>query len=168
MATVLAIIYGIKQIAVEAGALRWALPMAAGAATFVVFVRRQRTLTDPLIDLQLFRVRAFSAALATNGLGFFVNFAALLFIAQYLQLVLGLSPWQAGLWTLPSSGGFIVGSLIVPAIVRYARPAFVMSGGLPHSCGFPHAAGAEWRFRGAVTGLSWFFWSARCSPWQRT
>jgi MFS transporter, DHA2 family, multidrug resistance protein len=130
MATVLAIIYGIKQIAVEADALWWALPMMAGAATGVVFVRRQRTLMDPLIDLQLFRVRAFSAALATNGLGFFVNFAALLFIAQYLQLVLGFSPWQAGLWTLPSSGGFVVGSLIVPAIVRHARPAFVMSGGL--------------------------------------
>jgi DHA2 family multidrug resistance protein-like MFS transporter len=130
MATVLAVIYGIKQVAVEATILHWALPMMAGAATGVAFLRRQRTLTDPLIDLRLFRVRTFRAALATNGLGFFVNFAALLFIAQYLQLVLGLSPWQAGLWTLPSSGGFVVGSLIVPAIVRHVRPAFVMSGGL--------------------------------------
>ena len=123
-------IYGIKQIAVEATILRWAMPMVAGVATGVAFLRRQRTLTDPLIDLRLFGIRTFSAALATNGLGFFVNFGALLFIAQYLQLVLGLSPWQAGLWTLPSSGGFVVGSLIVPAIVRHVRPAFVMSGGL--------------------------------------
>jgi DHA2 family multidrug resistance protein-like MFS transporter len=130
IATVLAVIYGIKQIAVEATILYWALPMMAGAAIGVAFVRRQRTLTDPLIDLRLFRVRAFSAALATNGLGFFVNFGALLLIAQYLQLVLGFSPWQAGLWTLPSSGGFVVGSLIVPVIVRHVRPAFVMSGGL--------------------------------------
>ena len=130
IATVLAVIYGIKQIAVEATILYWALPMMAGTAIGVAFVRRQRTLTDPLIDLRLFRVRAFSAALATNGLGFFVNFGALLLIAQYLQLVLGFSPWQAGLWTLPSSGGFVVGSLIVPVIVRHVRPAFVMSGGL--------------------------------------
>ena len=130
IATILAVIYGIKQIAVEAGVLHCALPMMAGAATGAAFVRRQRTLTDPLIDLRLFRLRTFSAALATNGLGFFVNFGALMLIAQYLQLVLGLSPWRAGLWTLPSSGGFVVGSLIVPAIVRHVRPAFVMSGGL--------------------------------------
>src|ERR687898_8327 len=65
------------------------LPMMAGAAIGVAFVRRQQTLTDPLIDLRLFRVRAFSAALTTNGLGFFINFGALLLIAQYLQLVLG-------------------------------------------------------------------------------
>ena len=130
IATVLAVIYGIKQIAVEATTLHWALPMMAGAASGAAFVRRQLTLIDPLIDLRLFRERAFSAALTTNGLGFFVNFGALLLIAQYLQLVLGFSPWQAGLWTLPSSGGFVVGSLAVPVIVRHVRPAHVMSGGL--------------------------------------
>jgi MFS transporter, DHA2 family, multidrug resistance protein len=130
MTTVLAVIYGIKQIAVDASILRAAVPMLAGAVTGVAFVHRQRASPDPMIDLRLFRIPAFSAALATNGLGFFVNFAALLFIAQYLQLVLGLSPWDAGLWTLPSSGGFIVGSLVVPAIVQHVRPAFVMAGGL--------------------------------------
>jgi MFS transporter, DHA2 family, multidrug resistance protein len=130
MATVLAVIYGIKQIAVDAAVLHAAVPMMAGALAGALFVHRQRVLPDPLIDLRLFRIPAFSAALATNGLGFFVNFAALLFIAQYLQLVLGLSPWHAGLWTLPSSGGFIVGSLVVPAIVQHVRPAFVMAGGL--------------------------------------
>jgi MFS transporter, DHA2 family, multidrug resistance protein len=129
-ATVLAVIYGIKQIAVDAAVLHAAGPMMAGAVTGAAFLHRQRTLPDPLIDLRLFGIPAFSAALVTNGLGFFVNFAALLFIAQYLQLVLGLSPWHAGLWTLPSSGGFIVGSLAVPAIVQYVRPAFVMAGGL--------------------------------------
>lgn len=51
-------------------------------------------------------------------------------IAQYLQLVLGLSPLRAGLWTLPSSGGFIVGSMLTPLLVRRLRPAFVMAGGL--------------------------------------
>jgi DHA2 family multidrug resistance protein-like MFS transporter len=130
MATVLAVIYGIKQITVEAAILGAVVPVMAGAVTGIAFLHRQRTLPDPLIDLRLFRIPAFSAALATNGLGFFVNFAALLFIAQYLQLVLGLSPWHAGLWTLPSSAGFIVGSLAVPAVVQYVRPAFVMASGL--------------------------------------
>ena len=67
-----------------------------------MFVRRQRTLADPLIDLRLFRVPAFSASLATYTLAIFVAFGVFVFIAQYLQLVLGLSPLQAGLWTVPS------------------------------------------------------------------
>ena len=53
-----------------------------------------------MIDLSLFRVPAFNAALSANTFGFFVNFSTP-FIAQYLQLVLGLSPFEAGLWTVP-------------------------------------------------------------------
>ena len=129
LVAVLTVIYGLKQIAQDG--LGWlpAVSISAGFAFGVVFFRRQRTLADPLIDLGLFRVPAFSATLAINTLDFFVNFGAFLFIAQYLQLVLGLSPLQAGLWTLPYSGGFIVGSLLTPIMVRRVRPAFVMAGG---------------------------------------
>jgi len=129
LVAVLAVIYGLKQIAQDG--LGWLLVMSisTGLALGVVFFRRQRTLADPLIDLQLFRLPAFSATLTINTLVFFVNFGAFLFIAQYLQLVLGLSPLQAGLWTLPYSGGFIIGSLLTPIMVRRVRPAFVMAGG---------------------------------------
>ena len=72
-------------------------------------MRRQRRLADPLIDLRLFRAPAFSASLAMYTLGTFVAFGAFIFIAQYLQLVLGLSPLQAGLWTLPFIAAFIAG-----------------------------------------------------------
>jgi MFS transporter, DHA2 family, multidrug resistance protein len=53
-----------------------------------------------------------------------------LFIAQYLQLVLGLSPLEAGLWSLPSAFGFIVGSNLAPWILRRVRPAYVIGTGL--------------------------------------
>jgi DHA2 family multidrug resistance protein-like MFS transporter len=96
----------------------------------VVFVRRQHRLADPLLDLRLFRNPAFSASLTTNLLSFFVGFGALLFIAQYLQLVLGLSPLAAGLWMLPSSAGFILGSLLTPLLARRVRPAVVMAAGM--------------------------------------
>src|SRR5262249_58103707 len=62
--------------------------------------------------------------------GFFVGFGSLLFIAQYLQLVLGLSPLAAGLWMLPSSAGFILGSMLTPALARRVRPALVMAAGM--------------------------------------
>ena len=83
-----------------------------------------------LIDLRLFRAPAFSAAIATNVLGFCVIFAIFLFIAQYLQSVLDLSPLQAGLWGVPSALAFVAGSIATPAIVRRVRPAYVIAGGM--------------------------------------
>jgi MFS transporter, DHA2 family, multidrug resistance protein len=130
LAAVLAVIYGLKRIAEDG--LGWppAVSILAGLAIGVMFVRRQRTLADPLIDLRLFRIPAFSASLATNTLTLFVAYGVFLFIAQYLQLVLGLSQLEAGLWTAPSSGGFIAGSMLAPVIVRWVRPAFAMGAGL--------------------------------------
>ena len=91
---------------------------------------RQKQLADPLIDLKLFRVPAFSASLAVYTLGILVLFGAFLFIFQYLQLVAGLSPFRAGLWTLPSFGAFMLGSMLAPAIVRRVPHAYVMAAGL--------------------------------------
>ncbi len=68
--------------------------------------------------------------MTTNVLSFFVGFGALLFVAQYLQLVVGLSPLAAGLWMLPPSGGFIVGSLLTPVLAGRVRPGLVMAAGL--------------------------------------
>src|SRR6266536_1744810 len=102
----------------------------AGIAVGLAFVRRQQKLAEPLIDLRLFRAPAFSASLAANTLSLFLVFGTFFLIAQYLQLVLGLSPLSAGLWTLPSSLGFIVGSLLAPKIVRRLGPGLTMAYGL--------------------------------------
>nr|MBA2600481.1 MFS transporter [Actinomycetota bacterium] len=130
LAAVLAVIYGLKQIAQDGLAWSAALCIAAGLAVGVAFVRRQTTLEDPLIDLKLFRVPKFSVSVASNALTGFVVFGMFLYIAQYLQLVLRLSPLQAGLWTLPSSVGVIAGSMMAPVIGRWVRPAFAVAGGL--------------------------------------
>ncbi len=130
LTAVLLVIYGLKQIA-QSG-LGWlaALSIALGLSIGIAFVQRQRHLTDPLIDLRLFRIRAFSASLVTYTLGVFVAFGSFLFVAQYLQLVLGLSPLHAGLWSLPGAVAAIIGSNLAPVIVRRVRPAYVIAGGL--------------------------------------
>jgi DHA2 family multidrug resistance protein-like MFS transporter len=130
LVAVLAVVWGLKQLAQDGPGWPSALSIVVGLAVGVVFVRRQHTLADPLLDLRLFRVPAFSAALTTNVLSFFVGFGALLFIAQYLQLVLGLSPLAAGLWMLPASAGFILGSMLTPVLASRVRPGLVMAGGL--------------------------------------
>ena len=83
-----------------------------------------------MIDLELFRIPTFRAALAINFLTVFVAIGYFLFVAQYLQLVLGLSPLQAGLWSVPSAIAFVVGSNAAPRILRYMRPACLMGAGL--------------------------------------
>jgi DHA2 family multidrug resistance protein-like MFS transporter len=130
LVAVLAVIYGLKQIAQNGLSGEAALSIAAGLAVGATFVRRQMRLTDPLIDLSLFRAPAFDAALAINTFGFFVNFGIAVFLAQYLQLVIGLSPFEAGLWTVPYAVGFIVGAMLTPVFLRWIRPALVIAGGL--------------------------------------
>jgi MFS transporter, DHA2 family, multidrug resistance protein len=130
LVAVLAVIYGLKGIAADGGGWQAAASILAGIAVGVVFVRRQNRLADPMIDLRLFRVPAFGVSLAAYMLGVFGAFGVFLFTAQYLQLVLGLSPLQAGLWSLPSSLGFIAGSLLAPAIVRRVPQGTVIAAGL--------------------------------------
>jgi len=139
LAAVLAAIYGLKQIAQSGPGWSPAFFILAGLAIGLVFVRRQRKLADPLIDLGLFRVPAFNASLAANTLGIFVVAGVFLFVAQYLQLVLGFSPLVAGLWSLPSAGGLIAGSLLAAPLarvsVRRKRPPAV-SPSLPWGWGY--------------------------------
>jgi MFS transporter, DHA2 family, multidrug resistance protein len=130
LVALLAAVYGLKQIAQDG--LEWpsVAAIVAGLGVGYAFVRRQGRLADPLIDLSLFRRPTFSASLAVYTLGILVFFAAFFFIYQYLQLVLGLSPLMAGVWTLPSFLAFIAGSMLAPVLVRHVRPAFIMAPGL--------------------------------------
>jgi MFS transporter, DHA2 family, multidrug resistance protein len=130
LGAVLGVIYGLKRLA--EGSWGWLPALAAlgGLAAGAAFVRRQHGLADPLIDLRLFRLPAFSASLVTYTMATFVAFGTYVFMAQYLQLVLGLEPLQAGLWTVPSMLSFVAGSMIVPPIARRVRPVYVMSAGL--------------------------------------
>ena len=123
-------IHGLTQTAQDGISIVPSVVVLAGLAVGAMFVRRQLTLADPLIDLSLFRIPAFSASLATNVLGIFVAVGYFLFIAQYLQLVLGLSPLEAGLWSLPSALAFIVASNVTPHLKTRFRPAAIMGGGL--------------------------------------
>ena len=130
MAAVLSVIYGLKRMAEDG---LHTLPVAAviaGAVIGIAFVRRQLGLAHPLIDLRLFRSPAFTGSLVLYMIGTFVVFGAYIFIAQYLQLVLGLSPLKAGLWMVPSVAAFMLGSALVPMIVRRVRPPYVIGAGL--------------------------------------
>jgi DHA2 family multidrug resistance protein-like MFS transporter len=150
LAAVLLIIYGIKQFAQGTAGYWPALPIGVGALAGVVFIRRQKTLAHPLVDLELFRARSFSMALTAYTVATFVAFGLFFFIGQYMQLVLKLSPLQAGFWELPFFASFIVGSMVSPVMARHARPAILIASGLAVSAlGFLMVAQA-----GASSGLA--------------
>jgi DHA2 family multidrug resistance protein-like MFS transporter len=141
---VIAVIYGFKQLAQGGSALSSTVPILFGMVVGAAFVRRQQRLADPLVAPHLFRVPAFNASLATNTFTLFAAFGSMVFIAQYLQLVVGLSPMEAGLWTLPSSGGFVAGSTLAPVLARLVRPPTAIAGSLAvAAAGFVVLAGAD-------------------------
>jgi DHA2 family multidrug resistance protein-like MFS transporter len=101
-----------------------------GLVVGALWVARQRRLEDPMIDIGLFRDRVFDTALGINFLAVFVAVGYFLFVAQYLQLVAGLSPLQAGLWSLPSALAFVAGSQAGPRIAQRVRPSTIVGAGL--------------------------------------
>ena len=129
IAAVLAVIWGLKRTAEDGWAWLPAASVLAGLALGWLFAARQRRLAEPLVDLQLFHHAGFTGALVSYMLGCVALFGIYIFIAQYLQTVLGLSPLMAGLATVPWALGFVGGALVVPALTRRFERVAVVTGG---------------------------------------
>ena len=118
MATMIPIVYGIKELAVHGfGVTAW-LPILAGLGFGVLFVRRQLRAATPMLDMRLFRLGTFSGALLVNLLSVIALVGFLFFVAQHLQLIVGLSPMEAGLALVPGLGMMIVAGLAVVPISK--------------------------------------------------
>ena len=100
LAAVLPVIWGIKELAAHGVDAAPVISIVAGLVVGVVFVRRQRVAAHPMIELAMFRNRAFSGALAANTIGMIALVGNAVFMTQYLQLVLGMGPLEAALWAL--------------------------------------------------------------------
>jgi DHA2 family multidrug resistance protein-like MFS transporter len=97
----------------------FALALAGGVAGLSLFVRRQLRSAYPLIDLALFRNRMFSAAVISAIVAAAAMFGMELLFSQRLQLVLDMSPLQAGLFMLPLPlAAFVAGPLCGRLLAR--------------------------------------------------
>lgn len=130
LAAILPFIYGIKEIAREGWQVFPILAVLVGIVLGVIFVRRQTTLDDPLLDTSLFSIPNFRVGMI--GLLSFgiLGGASLLFITQYFQSVADLSSLEAGFALLPGMVITIAGLTLSPVLARTIRPAYLMSGGL--------------------------------------
>lgn len=126
----LSIIYGIKRFATQEPVGPTIGLLATGALVGLWFVIRQLRATNPLLDVRLFTDRTVSGALTV----FLLSAAALggvySLFTQYLQLVQGLSPMQAGLSIIPAAAVLIAVSTLSPMFARKFRPGNVIAIGL--------------------------------------
>ncbi|GAA3010377.1 MFS transporter [Streptosporangium longisporum] len=125
---ILGVAFGLKEAG--AGHPAGAVAFLAGAWLLTWFVRRQRRLPFPLLDLDLFRRRAFCAGVGGVLLTVFSLVGLELMLAQYLQLVLGDSPLQAAVRLLPLMIASIAGGLTGARLLRWFGLRATMSGGL--------------------------------------
>lgn len=102
MTGLVALVYAIKEMGRRNGSVETALATAViGLIAITIFVRRQNRQADPLIDFSLFRNLRFSLGTLTALVSMFVLAGSELAFTQQFQLVRGLSPLEAGLFTMP-------------------------------------------------------------------
>ncbi|WP_330456941.1 MFS transporter [Streptomyces sp. NBC_00820] len=105
------------------------LPLLAGAALLFFFVRRQGRRPHPLVDLRMFRRPAFSTSVGCIVLAMLALVGLELIAAQYLQLVLGLSPLATGLRLLPLTIAAMAAGLAGARMLRRFGPRRMVCAG---------------------------------------
>ncbi|MFT2815952.1 MFS transporter [Leifsonia sp. A12D58] len=129
------IVFGIKELATEGFNALGIASVLVGVASGIWFVRRQLRRDDPMLDVRLFTRSAFSGAVLVNLFSVIALVGGLFFVAQHLQLVLGLDPLEAGLILLPGSVAMIIAGLVIVPIARRVRASIVVPIGLLISAG---------------------------------
>ncbi len=131
LGAVLPVIYGMQEIAASgADAVRIGA-IVVGLAVGAAFVLRQARRSEPMIDLHLFRSRGFTGSVALNLVTMFALVGFAIFATQYLQSVLGMSPFRAALWSLvPMAGTATAVPLSQLLVQKKVDRAYIAAGGL--------------------------------------
>ena len=130
LAALLSLVFGLTRTAERGFDSLSAAAIVLGALLGVGFIRRQRRIAYPLVDLRLFASSTFVVALAAMLVSVFLVSGADLFIAQFLQLVHESSPFATGLWLLPGVLAIIAGSMLAPALASRFGAGPVVAAGL--------------------------------------
>ncbi|MEU0333667.1 MFS transporter [Streptomyces sp. NPDC006193] len=130
LAGMICLVYAVKEAATDGLTPTTAGAGLLGAAALYGFVRRQLTLPVPLLDMRLFRRRGFSGAVLADLLTVLGMSGLVFFLSQYLQLVQGRGPFEAGLAELPAAAGAVAAGLVAGRAARRFSVRAVVSGGL--------------------------------------
>ncbi|MFD6355530.1 MFS transporter [Nocardia tengchongensis] len=127
---VVALAWGIKHVAKGNPAPIDLIIMVASVLLLGLFTYRQLKSPDPLLDVRLFRNRAFTAAALATLLAMLAIGAALFLISLWLQYIHGYTPSEAGTRTLPAALATLFGSLSTPWLIQRVGVRALMGFGL--------------------------------------
>ena len=151
LAAIVPIVYAVKDLAGGHAGIGAAVAGIVGVTALILFVRRQNRLAHPLIDVSLFRRPAFAGAVGANFLAIFSLSGLLFFLSQYLQLVRGYGPLDAGLRQLPLTLASVASALLVGILIaRGGRGRLIGGAMLFAACGLGVLVLAE-----GVTNYLW-------------
>ncbi|MGC0332955.1 DHA2 family multidrug resistance protein-like MFS transporter [Streptomyces sp. SAI-170] len=124
-------VLGVKRLGggESAGSVFTFVPLVVGVVLLVLFVRRQRRRAHPLVDLRMFARPAFSTSVGCIVLAMLALVGLELIAAQYLQLVLGLSPLETGLRLLPLTIAAMAAGLFGARMLRRFGPRRMVCAG---------------------------------------
>jgi EmrB/QacA subfamily drug resistance transporter len=94
--------FGVSQ----STAAGWAAPstlagIGVGLVALVLFIWRELSIGDPVLELRVFRGRDFSLGIVTQWAAFAAMFGTFFLIPVFLQQVRGYGAFETGLYTLP-------------------------------------------------------------------
>lgn len=128
MLAMFGLVYALKISATEGLNHLSIYPAAVcGAISCWLFVRRQNKRENPMLDMSLFSSPVFTGGLISNLVTTTCFTGFMIFYSQYVQLLVGLSPLQAGTSILPAVICSIVAGLYVVRLVRYLRPSYLVA-----------------------------------------
>ena len=130
-AGLIALTYGI----IEAGDRGWGdarslSTMIGGVLLLLVFVGWQRRNRTPLVDLDLFRSKAFTGGAVLATLASFAMLGLLFALPQYFSAVGGQDAFGSGLRLLPVIGGLLIGARTAEKVAARFGHRLVVAGGL--------------------------------------
>jgi DHA2 family multidrug resistance protein-like MFS transporter len=115
---VLALVGGLKWLAADGLTASGSAALVLGVVLATLFLRRQRRLPTPLLDLGLLGDRVVGTSLMVLTMAPLAMAGMQYLLAQHLQLTMGLSPLRAGLWLLPPTVVGVVAMQAAPRLVR--------------------------------------------------
>lgn len=126
------IVYGIKTLAADKDddMILGIIAAGVGILAIVLFVRRQLRLATPLLNVRLFTIPYFRGAVVTDVLSIFAMVGSLVALVQFLQLVSGFGPLEAGIWLIPQAIFAATAGFIAASLARHFLPAYIIVSGL--------------------------------------
>ena len=130
LAGMIALVSGVKKLAEGDDPGIALLLFLAGLLLLALFVIRQLRMPTPMINVRLFRTRAFTGAVLTDLLSVFSLVGALFALTQFLQLVVGLSVIESALWMLPQAAVSAGAGFIAAALVKRIPTSVIVTAGV--------------------------------------